>query len=155
MKNFILTLVLICGALISNAQIIHVNNQSTINSHYVSLQDAINEASEGDSILVHPSNVSYGEISITKRVVLIAKSLLKSTHKETAKIDKIILENISDDNSDASHSVIQGFEINYLMTISDPGNYVQNVTLMSNKLNFKPKTHSTKTWKIANNRMRN
>ncbi|NME72702.1 hypothetical protein [Flammeovirga aprica] len=153
MKNLITTLMLFFGICASiNAQAIYVCNQSN-SADYNSLQDAINQASDGDSIYVNMSHESYGEISITKKVILIAKKIFThDSNHASAKIDKIILEKITDDNSDASHSVIQGFEINYLMTIADPGNYVQNVTLTSNQLNYRPKTHSTETWKISNNR---
>ncbi|KXX71316.1 hypothetical protein AVL50_06830 [Flammeovirga sp. SJP92] len=135
-----------------NAQAIYVCNQSN-NADFNSLQDAINQASHGDSIYVNLSHESYGEISITKKVVLIAKRIFThESNNASAKIDKIILEKIIDDNSDASHSVIHGFEINHLMTIADPGNFVKNVTLTSNQLNYRPNTHSTETWKIANNK---
>ncbi len=153
MKNLITTLILFFGICTSiNAQAIYVCNQSK-NADFSSLQDAINQASDGDSIYVNMSHESYGEISITKKVILIAKKVfLHETDHSTAKIDKIILEKIEDGNTDASYSVIHGFEINHLMTIADPGNYVQNVTLTSNQLNYKPRTHSTATWKISDNK---
>lgn len=156
MRTLIATLIVFLSfTFTSFAQIHYVSNLTNSNADFDNLQHAINHAEEGDSIYVFPSDKSYGEISITKQVVLIAKTLFSHHNDEKAKIDKVILENILHDNSDASHTVIHGFEINYLMTISDPGNHVQNVTFSSNHLNFKPNTHSTKTWKMSGNKLKN
>jgi len=61
----------------ANAQII-VDNNVGVNAQYSDLQLAIDEASNGDVIYVHPSNTNYGSITINKSLTLIGKS-----HSET------------------------------------------------------------------------
>ncbi len=68
----ILTLLVSCSAfLLSEANVITVSNNVNSPGQYTDLQTAINSAVSGDTIYVHGSPVSYGNVSVSKRLTFI------------------------------------------------------------------------------------
>ncbi|AZQ64861.1 hypothetical protein EI427_21795 [Flammeovirga pectinis] len=152
MKTLFTILFLISVQFSSFSQHVIVDNKGGENTDYLNLQTAINNANHGDSIIVRPSDVSYGEVAISKHIVLLSEDIvLKNEKLNTTRIEKLILENISYDKSDASNSTICGFEIHKLEAISDPDNAVRNITFAKNKLKRKPQIKDIKTWIITQN----
>lgn len=76
-KTLVLCIILLHINTYMSAQII-VDNNVGVNAQYSDLQLAIDEASNGDVIYVHPSNTNYGDITINKSLTIIGKS-----HSET------------------------------------------------------------------------
>jgi hypothetical protein len=70
MKHLILTLTILLP-LFTLARVITVNNNAGSPSTFSSLQAAIATAATGDTIYVQGSATDYGNISITKRLVLL------------------------------------------------------------------------------------
>lgn len=71
MKKKLLILFVMCGlAMVSQATTLRVNNTDP-SAPYASINDAVNAATEGDTIMVEGSSIPYGDVTINKRVVLI------------------------------------------------------------------------------------
>lgn len=74
MKKYLLILAAICMTMAANAKILRVSNVSGSSAPYTTIEDAHNDASAGDTIMVDASVTRYGksyDIALTKRVVLI------------------------------------------------------------------------------------
>lgn len=68
------TLFLVAFALVAittNATVITVNNGTVGAGQYTAIQDAVDAAKVGDTIYVHGSQKSYGDVTLNKRVVLL------------------------------------------------------------------------------------
>ena len=73
-KNLTLIIFLfLCCIYLTDARIITVSNNVAIPALYSNLQQALDDASPGDTIYVHNSTISYGNIIIRKRVVLLGE----------------------------------------------------------------------------------
>jgi hypothetical protein len=70
MKTLV-TLVFTSLSILSFAGIITVDNRVGSGANYTSVSSAISNASSGDTIYIHPSSVSYGNISLNKQLVLV------------------------------------------------------------------------------------
>ena len=76
MKQINITLLLVGLLLVGNysfAGIITVNNNNPSPGQYNDLQTAIDAAQAGDTLLIHRSATSYGNVIITKRITLIGE----------------------------------------------------------------------------------
>jgi hypothetical protein len=71
MKKTLLFLAAISMAVAANAKILRVSNVTGSSAPYSTIEAAHDAASAGDTIMVDGSNTSYGDITITKRLVLI------------------------------------------------------------------------------------
>lgn len=71
MKKFNLTLVFVIISTLSFAGIITVDNRTGGGANYTSISGAINSASNGDTIYIHPSSINYGSITVGKSLVFI------------------------------------------------------------------------------------
>lgn len=58
-------------AITTNATVITVNNGTVGAGQYTAIQDAVDAAQVGDTIYVHGSQTSYGDVTLNKRVVLL------------------------------------------------------------------------------------
>jgi len=71
-KNLLFLIVyLVIFTIEINAQVITVSNNTNTPGQYSNLQDAITAANPGDTIYVHGSNTSYGNITVNKRLTFI------------------------------------------------------------------------------------
>ncbi|MFY7964899.1 MAG: hypothetical protein ACOVO1_08380 [Chitinophagaceae bacterium] len=64
--------ILVLTTTIANAKIWRVNNNSGITADYTTVQAAHDAASAGDTIHLEPSGTSYGNLTMTKRLVLVS-----------------------------------------------------------------------------------
>lgn len=73
MKKYLLVTLLACMAFTAQAKILRVNNTSGNSAPYTSISAALDEAVNGDTIMVDASNTSYGDVTINvnKKVVMI------------------------------------------------------------------------------------
>ncbi|SDL97058.1 hypothetical protein SAMN05421823_109167 [Catalinimonas alkaloidigena] len=71
MKNVILLLSALMLTCPASATILTLDNSENSAAQYASFGAAQNAASAGDTLLVHPSVYSYGDVNLTKRLVLI------------------------------------------------------------------------------------
>lgn len=69
MKQFLLLLCLLVS-MAAGAKTLRVNNNAGSTAPYTSVEDALNDAENGDVILVDGSDMSYGTITITKSITL-------------------------------------------------------------------------------------
>ncbi len=71
MKNFLFSLVFAATALSAHAIIRTVNNGTVSAGQFTSVQLAVDASAVGDTIYVHGSQTSYGNVTLNKRIVLI------------------------------------------------------------------------------------
>lgn len=106
MKKYIFTLVTFLFSLsLLNSTIITVSNNPAIPAQYTDLQEAIDDASPGDTIYVHGSSFDYGTADINKELHLIGAGfhpLRESSNKSEASIEF---------GSEADNSSITGFDL--------------------------------------------
>jgi hypothetical protein len=71
MKKQLFTLAFALMAITTNATVITVNNGTVGAGQYTSVQDAVDASQVGDTIYVHGSQTSYGNVTLNKRLVLL------------------------------------------------------------------------------------
>jgi hypothetical protein len=133
MKRLILIAILSCIAVLSQATIYNVDNNSNRSSGYYDLlQIAINTASAGDTIYLYPSNTSYGNITLTKKLHIFGSGYDGSTGA-VSKIEALTLDTTTSPSSNPSGSSIQG--ITFVNNISCSKSNISNVVLVGNYFN--------------------
>lgn len=121
MKKTILFLAVaaICGA--ANATILRVSNVTNSGAPYSEISQAISAAEEGDTIMVDGSNTSYGNITLTKRVVMIGPGyLLNDNGKVNEGSPSAQIGTVSSNYNAANGSILMGLDITGLITFSQP-----------------------------------
>jgi len=121
MKKIFSTIV-VCGSfLVSQASVLTVSNNANSPGQYTNLQTAIDSASPGDSIYVHGSTTSYGNVTVKK-----ALSFFGTGHNPNksntlvAQVGIIQLDSLSS-TSGASGTRIIGFKVNRISGYSGTG----------------------------------
>lgn len=71
MKKLLLSLSILGAAITAKADVITVSNNSNSPGQYTNLQAAIDDSSPNDTILVHGSATSYGDVTITWPLTLL------------------------------------------------------------------------------------
>lgn len=120
------------------ATIINVdNNPNRPSGYYASMPLAINTAVAGDTLYVYPSNISYGTITITKKLHLFGAGYSGTTGAES-QINYLYLDTTTSPASNPSGTTIQGFKINRLyaqkpniVNIVVAGNYIASYLNLS------------------------
>ena len=134
MKQFILTLTLLLP-LLTSARVITVNNNAGSPSVFSSLQAAIDTAATGDTIYVQGSATDYGNISITKRLVLLGAGYRPNkSNPLPSKLNIVALDSVgsgANAGASASGTVIMGFEITKLGTVNNL--YLRNLLIKRNR----------------------
>ncbi len=120
----------------ANATIITVCNGPDV-ADYTDLQEAIDNASPGDSLYVCGSGVSYGDIDIDKQLYLIGAGIYPDKeYNIPSKINDIDFTiNESTQQMEAHGTVMDGFHITYFtayIDISGLGNFDVNDLVVSN-----------------------
>lgn len=106
---------------ISNCQnLIRVNNNPGIDADYTNLQDANDNASDGDTIYVEGSETEYAYCEITKSVTIIGPGyfLGENQHTQANKLTAKIRPSI-DFNTGSSGSAITGCDCVVFISVSD------------------------------------
>ncbi|HNY02924.1 MAG TPA: hypothetical protein PKG48_10075, partial [Bacteroidales bacterium] len=120
-----LTLLLFLAVQALQAHIWRVNNNPGVNASFVNFTAAQNAAANGDTLYFEGSSTSYGNITVTKPLVIIGPGYLLTENPQTqanpipAKFGSIAL------NTGSSGSVVAGLEISSGVTI-----YVGNISVM-------------------------
>ena len=114
----IFTLILLFAYGTSFATIYRVNNMGATGTNvYDDLTNAITDASAGDTILIEGSHTAYGDITLTKQLVIfgpgyyLAENPETQANKLTAKIGNITF-NVGSENSKVSGCVISTIAVN-------------------------------------------
>ena len=132
MKNFKITSLVCLFALIANAQTIHtVDNRSQSGAQFTDLQTAIDAATAGDIIQIHPSATSYGSVSIGKTLTLVGLGHDPITNNEGL---TAIIGNISFFGT-ATNSEIKGLTMSNVVQGGGTVNNLDNIHIIHNKIN--------------------
>lgn len=127
-KLLIFALAALCST--AQATILRVSNRTNSGAPYSSISDAIRAAEEGDTIMVDGSNTSYGDITITNRVVLIGPGYLLNENGAIAEgSPSAILGGVSSNYNQAAGSIIMGFDIKDMVNLSQPNMVVTRCRL--------------------------
>lgn len=126
-KNFpLLTIFLLVISQAAMAKIWRVNNNTGVQADFTNVQAAHNGAAEGDTIHLEPSNNSYGNLDMNKRLVIISTGAFSTSNPGIqADAKHGYLDNVNIQNTGANGSVLSvrfsaGFNIH---------NGVANITL--------------------------
>ncbi len=139
-----------------------VCNQHSEDSHYRSIQSAIEHAAPYDTIFVKGSPVNYGNVLLEKPLVLVAEgSLYGELPVYSAKLTRILLTSNPFRRTISSGSSIIGFEFPYfagyrpnIVTVSDGKTKIQNITIKRNWIWFIKITGEAENWTLRNNIIR-
>ncbi len=140
MKNKISYLILvICFVSISsitNAKVWRLNNNAGIDADFNNFTTAQNAASNGDTIYVEGSPTSYGNITISKQLIIIGTGYFLTENPQTqANLNSAKFGTVNF-NTGSSGSVITGLELTGTITInvaliSVIRNYAKNININS------------------------
>ena len=150
MKKHILFALLFSLSIMAQATIINVDNKPNKPSGYVSnLQAAISNASAGDSIYIYPSNVSYGNITITKKLYLFGFGY-DGTSGFVSRIGYLYFDTTSTPSSNPSGTLLQGLTIS---RISCSKTNIKNIEISGNyiSVNISISQSNCSGWVIKNN----
>lgn len=134
------TIVMLTAATTVFATTRRVNNNTGITgSVYTTLQAAYDAATAGDTLILEGSNTSYGDLTLTKKLVIFGTGYLLTSNPQTqaslltAKVDNITF------NSGSAASVIMGCTINSITVNANDviiaRNYIQATSGNSISLN--------------------
>lgn len=114
MKKLFIVTACCFSASFLQAKVLTVSNNSNSPGQYTALQPAITAAAAGDTIYIHGSASSYGNVSINKRLVLLGTGHKPSkSNPLVSEIGDIQLDSLPS-VSGASGTKIIGFKINHL-----------------------------------------
>lgn len=129
----LLILSAMCLAMTAQATVLRVSNRTNSGAPYSSISDAISAAEEGDTIMVDGSNTTYGNITITKRVVLIGPGYLLSDNGVIAEgSPSAKLVTVASNYNQAAGSIIMGFDISSSVTLAQPNMVVTRCRVAGN-----------------------
>lgn len=136
-------------AMIAQATIINVDNKPNRPSGYISnLSAAISSASAGDTIYIYPSNTSYGNITITKKLHLFGFGY-DGTNGYNSTIDYLHLDTTSTPSSNSTGTTIQGLDIDAIYA-QKPN--ITNITIAGNRIRAYVSIRTgCSNWLIKNN----
>lgn len=130
-KTLKITLLLCLFAYMAIAQTVHtVDNRSQSGALFTDLQDAIDAATAGDIIQIHPSATTYGNAAIGKRLNVVALGHDPITNDQglTAIISNILF------SGTAANSEIRGLTINAIV-LSGTANNLDDIHIIHNRIN--------------------
>lgn len=137
-KNFIFLLLILFTANVSFAKIWRVNNTG-VPADFTTAQSAINAAGvvDGDTIHIEPSGTSYGNLTLTKRLIIIGNGYFLGTSGSNSNPDlqaNPATSTIGDlyVNSGGSNSVIMGMTMSYAYI--GYSSYVNNLLFRRNRV---------------------
>ncbi|MBR1667908.1 MAG: hypothetical protein IJ693_06470 [Bacteroidaceae bacterium] len=120
MKKILFVLAAASMTMAAQAKILRVSNVAGSSAPYTSVKDAIGVAEEGDTIMLDGSATNYGNVEISKRVVLIGPGYLLG---ENGIVDEAapsaVISNLTV-TKNAPNTVIKGIKIISGATINGP-----------------------------------
>ncbi|MFI5164264.1 MAG: hypothetical protein ACHQHP_03345 [Bacteroidia bacterium] len=121
----------VCSFCVSEATIRTVSNNSNSPGQYTTLQAAINVANAGDTIYVHGSNTSYGNITVNKRLTIIGTGHNPNkSNPLVSQLGNVQLDSVAN-ASGGSGSKIIGFKLTEVLGYAGAGG-TKNITLARN-----------------------
>ncbi len=149
MKRYLIISILLSISIIAHSTIINVdNNANRPNGYIKNLQNAISTASAGDSIYIYPSNVTYGNITITKKLHLFGFGY-DGTTGTNSKIGQLIFDTTSTPSSNPSGSTIQGLYFSTSIYCSKQN--ISNIIISGNHVDEVSMQPNCSNWIITNN----
>ncbi|WP_152604770.1 hypothetical protein [Psychroserpens jangbogonensis] len=131
MRIFKITLTLCLITFIASAQTVYtVDNRSQSGAMFTVIQDAVDAATAGDIIQIHPSATSYGSISIGKRLNIVALGHDPITNDQGL---TTVVGNIAFFGT-AANSEIRGLTINAII-LSGTVNNLDGIKIINNRIN--------------------
>lgn len=141
MRKILFTVVV---ALCTTAQatILRVSNRTNSGAPYTDINSAITAAEDGDTIMIDGSTKSYGDVRVTKRVVLIGPGFLLNDNgiidegSPSAQVGAV-----NTNYTAAAGSILMGLDIRGIVTLSNPNIVITrcriayNVTINSSATN--------------------
>lgn len=106
-----------------NADKLRVNNNPNVSADFDNIIDAHDAAAEGDTIYLEPSSISYGHITILKKLVIIGPGYYLnqndgiSSDTRYARIEGVIIGSQQDETSAGSGTILTGLYIANGLTI--------------------------------------
>lgn len=156
MKTVPVILLMLIG-MTSMATIRTVNNRG--GAQFTSLQTALDAATAGDTIYVFGSVVSYGDVTVRKRLILIGAGYKPINQQNMPSTIGTLSLFRDTGSSDASGSVITGFSISNLYGyLSTSGLAVNNVRIFRNSIrsmNSAGNNSASSGWLVYNNILEN
>lgn len=122
-----------CGA--AQATILRVNNTTGSGAPYSDLNAAIEAAQEGDTIMVDGSSTNYGDVTISKTLVLIGPGYWRVENGVIAEGASAAVTNNLTVVKDAKGTVVRGMNIEGLATLKAPQTVI-NRCLLKGGLNI-------------------
>ena len=119
MKKLIFSLIPISLSLAIQAKVWRVNNNAAMNANFISFVAAQSTVSANDTLYFEGSTVSYGDITVSKPLVIIGPGYFLDENPQTqstaisTKFGKVVY------NSGSTGSVITGVNVQTSMTISE------------------------------------
>jgi len=153
MKKLFLFFPLIIAFSFAYSTVINVDNDpNRPNGYYSNLQLAINNASIGDTIYLYPSNTSYGDITIKKRIHIFGGGYNGNTSGYLSKIDELILDTATSPSSNPSGSSFQGLTIeNIYCSKTNISNIIVSGNFLHYIYNVISLRYNCSGWLITNN----
>ncbi len=113
MIKYILLFLVVISCSVSQATVRTVNNYITNSAQFSTVQPAITASATNDTIYLHGSPVSYGDFTITKRLVIIGAGyfLSNTINNYTTLVGHITIDTVSV-NQALSGLTLQGLTIN-------------------------------------------
>jgi hypothetical protein len=145
MKKILFSLFVSAGAAVTlNAKVLTVSNHTLSAGKYTKIQEAVDAAAVGDTIYVHGSTTSYGDVKINKRLVLIGAghNLKETQHNLNVGLNYIYLES-TNSSILSSGTIIKGFSIYSLSGTAS------NILIERNRISYI--TVGGDGWLIRNN----
>ena len=100
------------------SKVITVNNRLDVNvADYISIKLAVDNATDGDTILVYPSEIYYEGLNITKKVILIGSGFTSTSNLPATKITGAM-----NFFAGSSGSVIESFGGDFELNVTDANN---------------------------------
>ena len=137
MKKFILLCIAAGTFFTSKAAVITVSNNPNTPGQYSSLQTAIDAAASGDTLYVHGSGTSYGNVTITKPLTIIGAGAMPNKNLPLATTIGIITYGFLSTSS-GSGSSVYGCNISNFSFNPNSGNTagITNITLSRNNISY-------------------
>ncbi|MFN0031844.1 MAG: right-handed parallel beta-helix repeat-containing protein [Flavobacteriales bacterium] len=106
MKKIAFTLLAFLSMLGANATVYTVNNEVGFAADYVTVQQAVNAALDGDTIYIQPSSLSYASFNLNKRLFLLGAGHNPEFSPYNAALTTTVLQ------TGSTGSVIKGVHLN-------------------------------------------
>jgi hypothetical protein len=110
MRLLILFFLSLLAVTASNAAVRTVSNNAAIPAQYTNLQTAVDDSEAGDTVYVSWSATTYGNVTLTKRIVMIGDGYNGGLSGKAAQITDLIYSQ-TDITENCSGSFISGFKI--------------------------------------------